>query len=100
MKAQHYSIKCQEPDKVAEGQFVYLNNEDDTIRGFVYRVHEDTIEIVLFQPEPFPAHAKPVRIFLMPDPDAWIDMLYETLSTASEVIQWQWMELLDKVDDL
>lgn len=98
MKAQHYSIKCQEPDKVAEGQFVHTNNEDEVIRGFIYRVDGDVIEIVLFEPADI-SPAKPIRIFMMPDPDAWLDMLHEVLVSAEENIQWAWMQALDTAED-
>lgn len=99
MKAQHYSIKCQSPDEVKPGQFVHTNNEDEVIRGFIYRVDGDVIEIVLFEPGELPPQAKPIRIFLMPDPDAWIDMLHEVLVTAEENIQWAWMQALDDAED-
>lgn len=97
MKAQHYSVRVSEFDasRARIGQFVYTDDADDIVRGFVYRVNGNLIELVLFEPTVLSPTTTPVTIFLMPDPDTWCDMLHEVIVTAEENIQWAWCELLD-----
>ncbi len=101
MKAQHYSIRLQNPNDAYQarpGQFVFDGNDNDDVIGFIYRVDGDVIEVVFFEPRSIPPVVKPIKIFLMPDQDAWLDMLHEILVTAEENIQWAWCDLLDCVE--
>jgi len=53
IRTQHYIVLgsgTNADSTIETAQYVFSNPEDNTVRGFIYKVSPDTIEIVLWQP--------------------------------------------------
>ena len=92
MIGQHYSVVVADPDKMLPGHLVYPGNDSDEVIGFIYCVHENVAEIVLFEPVNLDG-IEYVKLFEM-DQSALI-MLESALSRTHPDVVDMWRSFID-----